>query len=53
MKIVITDSGILWRYGNPILKNYKDLVLVVCLHGSRLQMNMSALYVHKGKSDLV
>ena len=36
MKIVITDSGILWRYGNPILKNYKDLVLVVCLHGSKV-----------------
>ena len=36
MKIVITDSGILWHYGNPILKNYKDLVLVVCLHGSKV-----------------
>lgn len=36
MKIVITDSGILWHYGNPILKKYKDLVLVVCLHGSKV-----------------
>ena len=36
MKIVITDSGILWHYGNPILKNYKDVVLLVCLHGSKV-----------------
>ena len=36
MKIVITDSGILWHYGNPILKKYKDLVLMVCLYGSKV-----------------
>ena len=36
MKIVITDSSILWHYGNPILKNYKNVVLVVCLHGSKV-----------------
>ena len=31
MKIVITDTGILWNPGNPILKKYRDLILVVCL----------------------
>ena len=36
MKVVITDSGILWHYGNPILKKYKDLVLMVCLYGSKV-----------------
>lgn len=36
MKIVITDTGILWHYGNPILKKYKHLVLVVCLDGSKI-----------------
>ena len=36
MKVVITDSGILWHYGNPILKKYKHLVLVVCLDGSKV-----------------
>ena len=36
MKIVITDSGILWHYGNPILKKYKNLVLMVCLYGSKV-----------------
>lgn len=33
MKIVITDTGILWNPGNPILKKYRDLILVVCLEG--------------------
>ena len=33
MKIVITDSGILWNPRNPILKKYRDLVLVVYLEG--------------------
>ena len=35
MKIVITDSSILWHYGNPILKKYRDLILVVCLEGMK------------------
>ena len=35
MKIVITDTGILWNPGNPILKKYNDLVLVVCLEGMK------------------
>ena len=33
MKIVITDTGILWNPWNPILKKYRDRVLVVCLEG--------------------
>ena len=35
MKIVITDTGILWNPGNPILKKYRDLILVVCLEGMK------------------
>ena len=33
MRLVITDTGFLWNQNNPFLEKYKDIVLVVCLHG--------------------
>ncbi len=36
MKIIITDSGLIWNERNPYLKKYKDVVLVVCLNGKKV-----------------
>ena len=36
MKIVITDTGILWNPWNPSLKKYKDDVLVICFEGIKM-----------------
>ena len=36
MRIIITDSGLIWNEHNPYLKKYKDVVLVVCLNGKKV-----------------
>lgn len=36
MRLVVTDIGLIWNHGNPILKKYKDIVLVVCLNGKKV-----------------
>lgn len=33
MRLVITDTGLIWNQNNPFLEKYKDIVLVVCLCG--------------------
>ncbi len=33
MRLVLTDTGTLWKHDNPILEQFKDIVLVVCLNG--------------------
>lgn len=35
MYIVVTDCGYFWNHNNPILKNYKESVVVVCLNGEK------------------
>ncbi len=36
MRLVITDTGMIWNQDNPFLKKYKDIVLVVCLEGKKV-----------------
>lgn len=36
MRLIITDTGRIWNHENPILKEYKDAVLVVCLNGKKV-----------------
>lgn len=33
MRIIVTDTGWIWNHENPILKKYKDIVVVLCLYG--------------------
>ncbi|MCI8639277.1 MAG: hypothetical protein HFG41_09095 [Coprococcus sp.] len=33
MRLIITDTGFIWNQDNPFLKKYRNIVLVVCLHG--------------------
>lgn len=33
MRIVVTDTAFIWNHENPLLEDYKDVVLVVCLDG--------------------
>lgn len=35
MRIIITDHGLIWNHKNPLLKQFKDIVLVVCLDGKK------------------
>lgn len=46
MRLIITDSNLIWHKDNPYLKKYKDVITVVCLDGKKLQMSMSVLYLH-------
>lgn len=36
MRIVVTDTGIIWNHKNPYLEPFKDIVLVVCLNGEKV-----------------
>lgn len=36
MYIVVTDCGYFWNNENPILKKYKESVIVVCLNGQKV-----------------
>lgn len=36
MRIVVTDSGLIWNHNNLFLKQFKDIVLVVCLEGKQV-----------------
>ncbi len=36
MYIVVTDCGSFWNHNNPILKKYKESVVVVCLNGEKV-----------------
>lgn len=36
MYIVVTDCGDFWNHENPILKKYKESVIVVCLNGQKV-----------------
>ena len=36
MRLLITDTGIIWNSNNSFLKKYKDIVLVVCLYGKKV-----------------
>lgn len=36
MYIVVTDCGHFWNHENPILKKYKESVIVVCLNGKKV-----------------
>ena len=33
MRILITDTGSLWKPDDPILEQFKDIILFVCLNG--------------------
>lgn len=33
MRIVVTDTAFIWNHANPILEQFQDIVLVVCLEG--------------------
>lgn len=35
MRIIVTDSGYVWNHKSPILEQFRDIVLVVCLNGKR------------------
>ena len=36
LRLIVTDTGMIWNHKNPILKKYKDAVLVVCLKGEKV-----------------
>ena len=36
MRIVITDNNYIWHHQNPLLKQFKDILLVVCLDGRKV-----------------
>ncbi len=33
MRIIVTDTALIWNHDNPALEQFKDIVLVVCLDG--------------------
>lgn len=35
MRILITDTGMIWNKDNPFLEKFKDILLVVCLDGKK------------------
>lgn len=36
MRLIITDSNLIWHKDNPYLKKYKDVITVVCLDGKKI-----------------
>lgn len=36
MRLVITDTGLIWNQYNPILEKYKEIVLIVCIEGKKI-----------------
>ncbi len=36
MRILITDTGMIWNKDNPFLEKYKDILTVVCLDGKKV-----------------
>ncbi|MDE5825895.1 MAG: hypothetical protein K2H91_14630 [Lachnospiraceae bacterium] len=36
MRIIVTDTAFIWNHANPILEQFKDIILVVCLEGKRV-----------------
>lgn len=36
MRIVVTDTALIWNHNNPVLEQFKDVVLVVCLEGKKV-----------------
>ncbi len=36
MRLIITDTGLIWNEKNPYLEQFKESVLVVCLHGKKV-----------------
>ncbi len=36
MRILITDTGMIWNKDNPFLEKYKDILIVVCLDGKKV-----------------
>ena len=33
MRIIVTDTAYIWNHKNPVLEQFKDIILVVCLEG--------------------
>ena len=33
MRLVITDTGKLWRYDDPVFEQFKDILLIVSISG--------------------
>ncbi|MDE6999831.1 MAG: membrane receptor RagA [Lachnospiraceae bacterium] len=33
MRMIITDTAIIWNHTNPVLEQFKEVILVVCLEG--------------------
>ena len=36
MRIIVTDTAFIWNHENPILEQFKDIILVVCLEGKQV-----------------
>ena len=36
MRLVITDTGLIWNVNNPFLEKYKNMITVVCLGGKKV-----------------
>lgn len=36
MRIIVTDTGLIWNHKNPMLKKCRDAVMVVCLNGEKV-----------------
>ncbi len=51
MRLVITDTGMLWKHDNPILEQFKDIVLVVCLNGKPVADKYECFVVTNDDSD--
>lgn len=50
MRIVVTDTGLIWNHKNPMLKKCKNAVMVVCLNGKKVTDEYEC-FVSPYKSD--
>ncbi len=50
MRIVVTDTGLIWNHKNPMLKKCKNAVMVVCLNGKKVTDKYEC-FVSPYKSD--
>lgn len=50
MRIIVTDTGLIWNHKNPMLKKCRDTVMVVCLNGKKVTDEYKC-FVSPYKSD--
>lgn len=53
MRIIVTDTGLIWNHKNPMLKKCRDAVMVVCLNGKKSQINTNVSFLRINQMKMI